>query len=842
MDAATADPIIDIVSRLRGTHADRLEVKPTETWWYFTPRRSPALPAQGWKLHVSATPTHAPAVLETVSQLLIDRDAAWKVCRDLRTLRDLCSVPSPLPQVGKFVTVYPRTDAESVALATELHARTRHFEGPRVPSDRRFSPRSIVSYRYGGYQSIDRFDADGLRVPCILTPDGTPVPDLREPGRWRPDWAVDPFPAQPQASRPAGGLFGRGLVVRGVLRQSTKGGVYAVTRGVEHLVLKEARFGTNPDELGRDARDRLTNEFEILTALSPLGIGPQPFEIFDVEDNRYLLMQHLVGISLRSYLEGIDRLGPERGRQTRPIAQSIIQLVERCHSAGVILRDLSPNNILVSGGECKLVDLELAHRVGTSQPPFHGATPGYVPPGAEAADRTTTDFDHYALGGTLFFLSTGLDPHLGPDQDIRATGPRLLSSLRRPSVPRAVARAAAAYMRWPSPAEVVRDAGADCAGIVSRASATADHLYATANWEDTRRLWPGAGDMRFPGCVFDGSAGIAQFLCEVAEISHDPRYSTYARRVIDWTLEQHPYVPGETPRGLYFGYGGVAWLLGMLGDARAIHMARELAQPPFDRIDVTHGAAGLGLLCLELHERSGDPELLTLLENLAEYVAARAERGRHGIVTWPDRGRSLGFAHGVAGVTYFLLGAALRTGSTRLLSLARDAGEGLLRAATPMIGGRGLSWTKELNSSDVPWSHWCNGAAGVGYTLVALARLFGDRFSAAAAARAATAVRMTEYFHTCSQCHGLAGDGEYLLHFGRELDNSVAMDGARRIATRLAVLQLQEPPAWTWPVEGEGKPVPAYMLGYTGVHSFLLRLTHPDLRLPFMPRLEAGLR
>ena len=79
MPAATADPIIDIVSRLQGTHAERIEVQPTETWWYFTPRDTSDLPAQGWKLHVSATPTHAPAVLETVSQLLIERSASWKV-------------------------------------------------------------------------------------------------------------------------------------------------------------------------------------------------------------------------------------------------------------------------------------------------------------------------------------------------------------------------------------------------------------------------------------------------------------------------------------------------------------------------------------------------------------------------------------------------------------------------------------------------------------------------------------------------------------------------------------------------------------------------------------------
>ena len=41
--------------------------------------------------------------------------------------------------------------------------------------------------------------------------------------------------------------------------------------------------------------------------------------------------------------------------------------------------------------------------------------------------------------------------------------------------------------------------------------------------------------------------------------------------------------------------------------------------------------------------------------------------------------------------------------------------------------------------------------------------------------------------------------------------------------------------AWTWPTEGGETPVPAYMVGYTGIHSFLLRLTHKELPLPLMP-------
>ena len=193
---------------------------------------------------------------------------------------------------------------------------------------------------------------------------------------------------------------------------------------------------------------------------------------------------------------------------------------------------------------------------------------------------------------------------------------------------------------------------------------------------------------------------------------------------------------------------------------------------------------------------------------------------------------------GTAGLAYFLLAAGARCGSPHLLSLAHEAGAGLLRLAQPMVGGRGLSWTKAIGGFDVPWSHWCNGAAGVGYSLVALAKVLGSRDAEVAARRAANSIRLAEFFRSCGQCHGLAGDGEYLLHAGRELERPELVGGARRIAGLLNSLQFAGPPAWTWPIEGEGRPVPAYMVGYTGIHSFLLRLAHPQLRTPLMLQLE----
>jgi hypothetical protein len=85
-------------------------------------------------------------------------------------------------QVGKFITVYPKDEQESLDLAAELHLRTSRFSGPRVPSDRRFRPNSLVSYRYGGFATTTRYDADAVRVPSIVGPHGSLETDVRQPG------------------------------------------------------------------------------------------------------------------------------------------------------------------------------------------------------------------------------------------------------------------------------------------------------------------------------------------------------------------------------------------------------------------------------------------------------------------------------------------------------------------------------------------------------------------------------------------------------------------------------------------------------------------------------------
>ncbi len=125
-------------------------------WSYSRPLREDD-PAQGWKLHVSATILSAAEVFARAEPILRERDALFKVPSRLELLKSLNSGLADFSQIGKFLTIYPRSTDEAVKLARELHRATRGLPGPRIPFDARYRKKSLVYYRYGAF----RRPADG---------------------------------------------------------------------------------------------------------------------------------------------------------------------------------------------------------------------------------------------------------------------------------------------------------------------------------------------------------------------------------------------------------------------------------------------------------------------------------------------------------------------------------------------------------------------------------------------------------------------------------------------------------------------------------------------------------
>jgi len=170
-----------------------LPLRPKRSIWWYNRIRTRKDPAQGWKLHVSATILSAVGTFRSVAPYLTRRKISFKAIKSLADLGELNSGVYGFSQVGKFITIYPPSNEVAVSIADDLARLTANRPGPVVPYDERLCGNSCVYYRYGAFALNRKVALRGKRVCAIARPDGKLLPDRREPGTAAPQWLEDPF-------------------------------------------------------------------------------------------------------------------------------------------------------------------------------------------------------------------------------------------------------------------------------------------------------------------------------------------------------------------------------------------------------------------------------------------------------------------------------------------------------------------------------------------------------------------------------------------------------------------------------------------------------------------------
>jgi eukaryotic-like serine/threonine-protein kinase len=145
----------------------------------------------------------------------------------------------------------------------------------------------------------------------------------------------------------------------------------------------------------------------------------------DADENLCLVMELVDGCTLRDLL---DVRGPLPHAAVRAIARHLLSALAYLHERGVVHRDVSPCNVLLSlGGEVKLSDLGLAKLLGSgagSSGCFRGK-PAYASPEQLAGRKVDVRSDLFSLGVVLYRMLTGRMP-FGSEGDVDATLERIL--------------------------------------------------------------------------------------------------------------------------------------------------------------------------------------------------------------------------------------------------------------------------------------------------------------------------------------------------------------------------------------------------------------------------------
>jgi serine/threonine protein kinase len=197
----------------------------------------------------------------------------------------------------------------------------------------------------------------------------------------------------------------------------------------------------------------------------------------DEPDQPYLVMEYLNGPSLAEELRARGRF--DLGT-VRHIMRSVGSALSLAHTAGMVHRDLKPQNVVshhFESGEVvyKVIDFGLVNMaIGTSDQPLTSAheflgTVAYASPEQFTGEPATAQSDQYSLGVIVYEMLAGVRPVQGDgflvlvDQHLNA--PPVPLSDKRPDLPPGIAGAVMRALsknpddRWPSVAAFIQALG-----------------------------------------------------------------------------------------------------------------------------------------------------------------------------------------------------------------------------------------------------------------------------------------------------------------------------------------------------------------------------------------------
>lgn len=176
---------------------------------------------------------------------------------------------------------------------------------------------------------------------------------------------------------------------------------------------------------------RLKYEFRSLTSVMHPNVVVV-YELFADQETLFFTMEVIRGIPLAQYWNQRVQLPGSEARAPceadllllRDQLRQIVEGVCAIHDAGLLHRDLKPNNVMVEGGgrivilDFGLVSDQLPGGLGQTVQHVIAGTPGFMAPEQAAGLPTTTASDWYAVGVMLYQMLTRELPHRGTAQEV----------------------------------------------------------------------------------------------------------------------------------------------------------------------------------------------------------------------------------------------------------------------------------------------------------------------------------------------------------------------------------------------------------------------------------------
>lgn len=216
------------------------------------------------------------------------------------------------------------------------------------------------------------------------------------------------------------GALPTGRVLDGRYRleeQIARGGMATVHRATDLRLDRTVAVKLMHDGLAHDDDfvRRFGREARAAARLSHPGVV-SVFDTGDDDGTLYLVMELVEGRTLRQLIRESAPLPPARALR---LVEAVLEALASAHAAGIVHRDVKPENVLVAREEperVKVADFGLSRAVSSeTQHTATGevliGTVSYLSPELVVAGRSDARADVYATGVVLFELLTASKPH-----------------------------------------------------------------------------------------------------------------------------------------------------------------------------------------------------------------------------------------------------------------------------------------------------------------------------------------------------------------------------------------------------------------------------------------------
>jgi serine/threonine protein kinase len=356
-----------------------------------------------WILFISAKSLECQVLLDALIPILSSHNLPFRLIKDEICNNSLNAGHFGSTEVGKFLSLFPRTEA--LLLGKQLSSLTESFHGPTVPDTLRIGKAVFVAMS----EVLKKEENGKISFKLTVPTDKKEIP-----------FAIgEKYKTTPRKRR----IWGSRYIPTALVRAAFKGDIYKATSmkdvSLSDVLLKEGKSWALEDWDNRDIKSRMRWQMQVIKDLEDTIPTPRVIDCFDQGEDCVMVMNYIKGTFLPQYLDELrgktcwkDIPGPTRVLILSLYLQ-IINIVRKVHDKGYVHRDLQDNNFIVcSPGRVFIVDFELSYTSGKRVPipPFPLGTFGYISPEQVRGLIPAREADFYSLGSLLFFMVTMTHP------------------------------------------------------------------------------------------------------------------------------------------------------------------------------------------------------------------------------------------------------------------------------------------------------------------------------------------------------------------------------------------------------------------------------------------------